>query len=68
MNGTNVTPAVSDVFTVDELSPLLPKDQAEYFHRITARLLFASKRATPNLQVVVAYLCTELNPQQYLTM
>ena len=26
MNGTNVTPAVSDVFTVNEVSPLLPKD------------------------------------------
>ena len=49
MNSTSVTPAVSDVFTVDKTSTLLSKQQAEYFHRITARLLFASKRARPNL-------------------
>ena len=60
MNGTSVTPAVSDVFTVDETSTSLSKQQAEYFHRITARLLFASKRARPDLQVAVAYLCTRV--------
>ena len=59
-NGTSVTPAVLDVFIVDETSTLLPKHQAEYFHRITARLLFASKRARLDLQVVVAYLCTRV--------
>ena len=60
MNGTSVTPAVSDVFTVDEASRPLSKEQAEYFHCITARLLFASKRARPDLLVAVAYLCTRV--------
>jgi hypothetical protein len=60
MNGTSVTPAVTYVFTVDETSTVLSKQHAEYFHRITARLLFASKRARPDLQVTVAYLCTRV--------
>lgn len=60
MNVNNITPAMSDVFTVDESSPLLPTDQAEYFHCITAQLLFASMKARPNLQVATAYLCTQV--------
>jgi hypothetical protein len=60
MNGTSVTPAVSDIFTVDKTSTLLSKHQAEYFYRITARLLFASKRARPDLQVAMAYFCTRV--------
>ena len=60
MRGTSPTPASSNLFDADEDSPLLNEKEADFFHRTTARLLFASKRARPDLQVAVAYLCTRV--------
>ena len=45
---------------VDEDSPRLPAKDAELFHRHVARLLFASKRVRPDIQVCVAFLCTRV--------
>ena len=42
---------------VEENSPLIPLEKAEYFHRTTARFLYAGKRARPDIQVTVAFLC-----------
>jgi hypothetical protein len=58
MRGTSPTPASDNLFDVDEESTLLTEKEADFFHRTTARLLFAAKRARPDLQVAVAYLCT----------
>jgi hypothetical protein len=58
MRGTYTTPASDNLFDVDEESALLTEKEADFFHRTTARLLFAAKRARPDLQVAVAYLCT----------
>ena len=41
---------------VDEDSPRLPPKNTDLFHRHTARLLFASKRARPDIQVCAALL------------
>ena len=60
MNGTAPDPARSKLFTVLDNSPLLGIAQAEFFHSMTARLLFAAKRARPDIQVAVAYLCTRV--------
>ena len=60
MNGTSPTPASDNLFDADDTSPLLSEKEAEFFHRTTARLLFAAKRARPDLQVSVAYLCTRV--------
>jgi hypothetical protein len=49
--------ASDDLFDVDEDSPQLNEKESDFFHRTTARLLFAAKRARPDLQVAVAYLC-----------
>ena len=38
------------------------KDQ-DYFHRMVARLLFVAKRARPDLQVAVTFLCTCVSAQ-----
>jgi hypothetical protein len=38
----------------------LNEKESDFFHRTTARLLFAAKRARPDLQVAVAYLCTRV--------
>ena len=61
MNGTNArTPAKSNLFTVDPNSSLLNTKEADAFHRRTTRLLFAAKRARPDIQVAVAYLYTRV--------
>jgi hypothetical protein len=61
MNGGAPTPASDNLFDVDDESPLLLNEkESDFFHRTTARLLFAAKRARPDLQVAVAYLCTRV--------
>jgi hypothetical protein len=60
MEGAARTPAQDDLFTVDESSPLLNEKDADFYHPTTARLLFAAKRARPDLQVAVAYMCTRV--------
>ena len=45
---------------VDKDSPRLPTKDADLFHRHVARLLFASKRARPDIQVCLAFLCTRV--------
>jgi hypothetical protein len=65
MNGTAPTPASDNMFDVDADSPPLNEKESDFFHRTTARLLFAAKRARPDLQVAVAYLCTRVkSPNQ----
>jgi hypothetical protein len=65
MNGTSPTPANDRLFEVDDDSPPLNEKEADFFHRTTARLLFAAKRARPDLQVAIAYLCTRVkSPNQ----
>ena len=45
---------------VDEDSPKLPIKDADLFHRHVARLLFAGKRARPDIKVCVVFLCTRM--------
>ena len=45
---------------VDYDSPGLSQKDADIFHHHIARLLFASKRARPNIQVCVTFLCTRV--------
>jgi hypothetical protein len=43
--------------------PLLGDEQKDYFHTMTARTLYLGKRARPDLQTAVAFLCTRVrNP------
>jgi hypothetical protein len=60
MNGTSPTPASDNMFEVNENLTTLNEKGSNFFHRTTARLLFAAKRARPDLQVAVAYLCTRV--------
>ena len=50
-------PGNDRLFKVNPESPKLSQKQAEFFHWIVAQLLFASKRARPDIQVCVAFLC-----------
>jgi hypothetical protein len=60
MKGMAVTPAHSKLFQVNQESEKLDAKNIDWFHRTVARLLFASKRARPDLQTAVAYLCTRV--------
>jgi hypothetical protein len=61
---TAPTPHTDDLFTEGTTSQL-DKKRAEEFHTAVAKGLFASKRARPDIQPVIAYLCTRVrNPNQ----
>ena len=61
-NSHSYYPGNNQLFKIDDDSPrLLPKD-VDIFHRHVARLLFASNRAKPDIQVCVAFLCTRVKP------
>ena len=53
-------PGNDSLFKVDYNLPSLPTKDAELFHYRVARLLLASKRARPDTQVCVAFLCTRI--------
>ena len=56
--GTLIYPVNDNLFRVNEDSLQLTNNHLDLFHRVTARLLFAAKRAQPDLQVCVVFLCT----------
>ena len=60
MRGIAPDPAKSKLFSVHGSSPRLNTAQADFYHSMTARLLFAAKKARPDIQVAVDYLCTRV--------
>ena len=52
------SPAALYLFEVNDDTPKLPKEKKEIFHRITAKLLFVSRRGRPDIQLTIAFLCT----------
>ena len=60
MRGIALDPAKSKLFNEHNTSPRLNSREADVFHRMTARLLFAAKCARPDIQVPLAYLCTSV--------
>jgi hypothetical protein len=61
MKGESATPAGAHLFQVDEDNPTLLKEtEAVIFHHNTAKLLFLAKRARPDIQLAVAFLCTRV--------
>jgi len=61
MKGTAATPAANYLYDIDATSEPLHKDQAEIFHHIMAQLLYLCKRARPDIQTAVAFLCTRVS-------
>ena len=56
-----ITPAGDNLFTVNEEDPvLLEEKDRTLVHSSTARLLFLGKRARPDIQIVIAFLCTRV--------
>ena len=60
MDGEAATPAAEHLFTVSEDPDMLDKKTAEFFHHNVAKLLFLCKRACPDIQTAVAFLCTRV--------
>ncbi len=59
-DGTAATPAATNLLDVDDDSPLVSEARGLQFHTITAKVLFLCKRARPDLQLAVAFLCTRV--------
>jgi Reverse transcriptase (RNA-dependent DNA polymerase) len=60
MDGTVVNPAASDLFEINEGATKLDTAQSEFFHRHVAKLLFLCKRARPDIQPAISFLCTRV--------
>ena len=61
MDGEAATPASSHLFDVNVDNPVaLCKEKADFFHHNVAKLLFLCKRARPDIQTAVAFLCTRV--------
>jgi len=61
MKGESPTPAPNHLFTVNTESPImLDSEESKIFHHITAKSLFLCKRARPDIQTAVAFLCTRV--------
>jgi hypothetical protein len=58
--GTAVTPAADHLFSVNEAPEYLDDVTSEFFHHLTAKLLFLYKHARPDFQMVMAFLATRV--------
>jgi hypothetical protein len=56
MGGEAAIPAGNCLFMVSNEPKQLDKDDSKMFHHHTAKLLFLSKRARPNIQTAVIFL------------
>ena len=59
-DGEDVTPAISELYQVNETYQNLDMTTADLFHCIATKFLYVAKRARPNLQVAVAFLCKQV--------
>ena len=60
MSGTVRSPASSHLFDVNDDAEKLSTELSDFFHHIVAKLLFLCKRARPDIQTAVAFLCTRV--------
>ena len=61
MSGTAVSPAANHLFDINPDPVHLDAERSELFHHMTAQLLFACKRARPDIQTAVAFLSTRVS-------
>jgi hypothetical protein len=54
------TPALKDLFDVDDKAPGLNKAEGEVFHSVCAKLLYVSLRARVDILLPIAFLCTRV--------
>ena len=61
MNRQSKWPENGKLFDVDTTSTKLNICDQDYFHCMVARLLFVAKWVHPDIQVAVAFLCTQVS-------
>jgi len=59
-DGTAITPASNYLFNINDKAEMLDDDHSTEYHHLTAKLLYLCKRARPDLQTAVAFLCTRV--------
>ena len=55
------TPAKSDLFNQDNDDDKLDGDKADNFHSIVQKLMYVCKRARPDIEPALSYLCTKVS-------
>ena len=60
MKGASATPAANHLFNVNPDCRKLAEEEASQFHHLTAKLLYLSKCARPDLQTAVSFLTTRV--------
>ena len=60
ITGKAATPALPDLFEIDEKSVALSGEAKEHFHSLTAKLLYLAKRTRPELCPLVSFLTTRV--------
>ena len=60
MKGVSATPATNHLFNVNPDCRKLGEEKASQFHHLTAKLLYLSKHAQPDLQTAVSFLTTQV--------
>jgi hypothetical protein len=60
MAGVSPSPAANHLFNVDQKAQKLDTSKKEFFHHVVAQLLFLCKRARPDIQTAVSFLCTRV--------
>jgi hypothetical protein len=58
MDGTATLPAADHLFQIKDGIELLDKVNNDLFHATVAKLLFLCKCRQPDIQTVIAFLCT----------
>lgn len=58
MDGEVEMPAADHLFQINPNGQRVSKEVAERFHTMVAKLLFLAKRARPEIQTAIAFLCT----------
>jgi hypothetical protein len=61
MDGKAATPAAEHLFKIDANAKKLDSDDSDMFHSMTAKLLFLCKRARPDIQTPIAFLCMRVS-------
>ncbi len=61
INQTAATPARKNLFVLDDKAAPLPKNEAEIFHSVVAKLLYVSIRARGDLLLAISFLCTRVS-------
>ena len=66
MKGESATPAAHNLFDISEDATKLSQADTDLFHHFLAQLIYLSKRARPDIQIALYFLCTRVRgPDTY---